>query len=169
MHDRGLTPIVHASYSRDAQSRQRPTIGKWLKRALKPVALSTASRTAVELLGRHRVIRAAALAHEVLALAPRAHVAAGAVAEVHVLDEPEPLERLEVAVDRREIGGRQLAEALRDLLGAERLVGRVEGLEHDPARHRDAQAARAQRRDCLGQRLGLHARTRMRGGHRARG
>ena len=83
-----------------------------------------------------------------------------------MLHEAEALERLEVAVDRGEVRGRQLADALGDLLGAERRVGRVERLEHHPARTRQPQAARAQRRDRLGQRLGLDARTRMRGCHR---
>ena len=102
---------------------------------------------AVELLRRHRALGAAALAHEVLALAPRAHVAARRRGRGARAAEAEPLERLEVAVDRGEIGGRQLAEALGDLLGAERRVGRVERLEHRRAAHpRRAGRGRATRR-----------------------
>ena len=46
-HDRGPTPIVRAAPqpSCAVQSAHSPTIGKWLKRASKPVALRTASRT----------------------------------------------------------------------------------------------------------------------------
>ena len=122
---------------------------------------------AVELLRRDGALDAAALADEVLALAAGAHVAPGAVAEVHVLHEAEALERLEVAVDRGEVGGRQLPDALGDLLGAERHVGGVERLEHHAPRARQAQAACAQGRHGLVQRVGLDARTRVGGGHLA--
>ena len=148
---------------------QRPTIGKWLKRARKPVAASTASRTPSSCSGAHGAVRPAALAHEVLALASGAHVAPGAVTEVDVLHEAEPLERLEVAIDGGEIGGRDLPKPSAICSALSGVVGRVERLEHHAARAREAQSAGAQRRDRLGQRLGLDARTRVGGRHRLQG
>ena len=124
---------------------------------------------AVELLGRHGPLRPAALADEVLPLPAGPHVPPGAVPEVDVLHQPEALERLEVAVDRGEIGGRQCADALRDLLGAERHIGRIQRLEHDAPRCRQAQAAGAQDGDGLVQCLGLDALAPVRGGHLLRG
>ena len=120
---------------------------------------------AVEALRRHGVLRAAALADEVLALPPGAYVAPGAVPEVDVLHEAQPLERLEVAVDRGQVRDRQLADTLGDLLGAERGIGRIQRLEHHAPGSREPQAAGAQRGHCLGQRLRLDARAGMGGGH----
>jgi hypothetical protein len=49
-------------------------------------------------------------------------------------DEPDPLQRLEVAIDGREIGGGERAvEARGDLLGAHRPLDGEERLEDEPA------------------------------------
>ncbi len=57
-------------------------------------------------------------------------------------NQPDPLQGLEVAVDRCEvIAG---AEALGQLLGAERLRGLPQRLEQEPAGRRRPQAGRAQ-------------------------
>src|SRR3954453_15303379 len=68
--------------------------------------------------------RAARLAGDVLALAVALqHVAPGAVAGVEVAHEPELAERLEVAVDRRDVRLRHPpAEAVGDLLRRDRLA-----------------------------------------------
>ena len=166
-HDRGPTPIVRAAPqpSCAAQSRAQPDDREVAEAGIEARRLAHRPPHAVQLLRCDRALCAAALADEVLPLAPGAHVAAGAVPEVDVLHEPEALERLEIAVDRGEVRGRQLADAVGDLLGAERGVGRVQRLEHHPARTRQPEAARAQGRDRLLQRLGLDARTRVRGRH----
>ena len=55
------------------------------------------------------------------------------MAEVHVADETYLLERLEVAVDGRKIGGRQGSlEPARDLLCADRPLDREESRQHQP-------------------------------------
>ena len=117
------------------------------------------------MLRHHCVVRAAALADEVLALAACTDVAAGAMAEMDVLDEADPLERLEVAIDRGQVGHGQGAPAFRDLLGAERRVRRVERLEHHTPRAGEPQPARAQRRHRLRECLGLHPGPRVSSGH----
>src|SRR5215217_7536675 len=90
--------------------------------------------------------RAAALAGGELVLARGGGVPAGAVAEVRVAHQPERLERLEVAVHRREVGRRHEAAGTRgDLLGAERPAGGEQGGKDGPARGAQAQAAAAQR------------------------
>ena len=127
--------------------------------------LAHGSAHAVELLRRHRALHAAALAHEVLAFAAGTHVAPGAVTQVDVLHEAEALERLEVAIDGGEVGGRELPEALGDLLGAERHVGGIQRLQHHAPRHREAQSTRAQGRHGLVHSAGFDARTRVGGGH----
>jgi hypothetical protein len=121
---------------------------------------------AVQVLRRYGAVRSAALAHEVLALPPRQHIAPCPVPEMDVLNEAEALQRLEIAVHGSEIRGRRISSAFRDLLGTERRVGRVQRLEHHAARPRETQAASAQRRDRLRQRSGLEARPRMSGCHR---
>ena len=69
---------------------------------------------------------------DVLALAGAGrHVQARAMAEMAVPYEPDLLERLEVAVHRREVRARQAAgKAVGDLLGRDRGMGGVQGLEH---------------------------------------
>src|ERR1700754_1513485 len=109
---------------------------------------------AVQLLGLDGDDLAAAFAREVLALAAaQQSVDAGAVADVHVADDAELLERLEVAVD-----GRKVQLAAGDLLGGDQLAGLEERLEDEPARRREAAAGAPQRgRDVVdvaeGQRL----------------
>src|SRR3954447_21664186 len=95
--------------------------------------------------------RAAGLAGDVLALAVALqHVAPGAVAGVEVPYEPELPERLEVAVDRRDVRLRHPpAEAVCDLLRGDRLARLQQRLEHEPARRRQAQPAPADRLDRL--------------------
>src|SRR5829696_3873279 len=97
-------------------------------------------------LGGQHGARAAALAGGELVLARGGGVPAGAVAEVRVAHQPERLERLEVAVHRREVGRRHEAAGTRgDLLGAERPAGGEQGGKDGPARGAQAQAAAAQR------------------------
>jgi hypothetical protein len=68
------------------------------------------------------------------------------VAEVHVAHEADLLERVEVAVYGREVQAREpAAEAGGDLLRGDRALGRVQRLDHEAARGRDAQAAPTQR------------------------
>ena len=118
-------------------------MGKCVKRATKPHSASIASRTRVEALRVEGLERAALLACDELDRArARERVQTGAVAEVHVAHEPQLLEHVEVAVDRREIRAGQTAGKR---VGADRPVGRVQGLEHLPARGRHAHAAHPQR------------------------
>ena len=95
--------------------------------------------------------RPAGLAGEVLTVAePREHVAPGPVAGVEMADEAELAERLEVAIDRRDVRLRHLAaEPVGDLLGRDRCARGEQRLEHEPARGRQAQAAAADGVDRL--------------------
>ena len=69
--------------------------------------------------------------------------------DVEVLHEPGGRERLEVPVQGGEIRARQAAaEAAGELVGAHGPVGGEQGLEHQPAGGRDAQASGAQRAEC---------------------
>src|SRR5262245_60635874 len=72
----------------------------------------------VEPAGRHGLERAALLAGDEVEVAGRGQrVETRAVPDVEVADEADLLERVEVAVDRGEVGGRQPAlEAGRDLV-----------------------------------------------------
>ena len=92
---------------------------------------------------------AAALAADELDVAGRGErVAPCAVPGVEVADEAELLERVEVAVHGREVrGGKPALEAGRDLVGGERPLGGVQGLDHQPPRRRDPEAAAAQQLD----------------------
>src|SRR5205807_3412759 len=76
---------------------------------------------AVEDLGRERHVGAAALAAHVLTRPRlRQRVEPGPVSHVHVSHETERRERLEVAIDGREVAGWQPpVEAARDVLGAD--------------------------------------------------
>ena len=95
----------------------------------------------VQLVGVHGRDVLAALAHEELAGPSRGRVAARPVAEMDVADDAQLLERLEVPVDRGEIGTRQpAAEPVGDLLGRDRGRRRVQRLEHQPAGRGQAQA-----------------------------
>ena len=131
-----------------AQLGQRPMIGKCEKRASKPDRSRTASRTPSSDAGLDGLDPAAGLAGEVLAVAAALeHVAAGAVAGVEVAHEPEAAERLEVAVDRRDVRLRDpSSEPVRDLLRRDRLRRGQQRLEHEPARERQPQAAARGRR-----------------------
>src|SRR4029079_2269087 len=81
-----------------------------------------------------------------LALAAGGRVAARAVPEVHVADEAERLERLEVAVHRGKVGRRHhAARGGGGRLGAQRRVGGEQRGQYDPAGGRQAQAAPAER------------------------
>src|SRR6185312_9961655 len=88
--------------ARGAQACEREVVEERLK------ADGVADRAADRRRGvaRQDGARAAALARGEVVLAPGRRVAARAVPEMHVADEAERLERLEVAVDRREVGGR---------------------------------------------------------------
>ena len=61
----------------------------------------------------------------------------GAVAEVHVAHDPDRLQRLQVAIGRREI------RPAGQLFGGERLAGREQRREHGPAGRGDPHAVRA--------------------------
>jgi hypothetical protein len=72
------------------------------------------------------------------------------VAGVEVAHEAEGAERLEVAVDRRDVRlGHPAAEAVGDVLGRDRLPCREQRLEHEPPRRGQAQAAATHRLDRL--------------------
>ncbi len=90
----------------------------------------------------------AGLADQVLVLRSGERVQARPVAEMNVADEPYFLQRLEVAIDRGQIGARQPPfQSLGDTLGRKRPLGTIERLEHEPARGRDSQPALAQSLD----------------------
>src|SRR4051812_8640628 len=92
----------------------------------------------------------AALAYEVLACASaREHVAARTVAGVHMADDAELLQALEIAIDR---GRLQLR---RELLRGQRSGRREQRLQHRLRRHRHAVAGAAQRRQYVVDRLEL--------------
>ena len=75
--------------------------------------------------------------------AARAHVEPGPVAEVEVPDEPDLLERLQVAVDRRHVGAGLAADQLGQPLGGQRLAAGVERVEQQAPRRRHPQPALA--------------------------
>ena len=98
------------SFSLSWQAGQTPTIGK--VREAREVAELALDQLAggVEPV-RRRTPRSAPQRSQVTNSTRRAgeRVAPGAVAEVHVADEPDLLEHDEVAVDRREVGTRAAA------------------------------------------------------------
>ena len=88
----------------------------------------------VEALRVERPDLAAGAARDVLLVAGEG-VHPGAVAGVEMADEAEPLERVEVAIDRGEVGRWEpAAESGRDVLGGDRPVRGEQRLEHQAAR-----------------------------------
>src|SRR5580704_14721792 len=95
----------------------------------------------VELLRHDRSVLRAALTSEVLALTGDSQrMQSGAVPEVNVSNQPDVLERLQVAVDRSDVrGGHAPADAFGYLLRRHRPVRGEQRLKHEPARGRHAQ------------------------------
>ncbi len=107
----------------------------------------------VELLWCHGAVVRTALACEVLALAGHGQrVKPRSVAEVHVSNHADVLERLQVAIHRADVRGRHAAaDPFSDLLGGHRSVGGQERLQHEPPSGRHAKAPRAHDRHCAAQ------------------
>ena len=124
-----------------AQSRQRPPIGKCVKLASWPKSLRISSERGRA--GRDpRPGACRRRRRQVLAGTERgARVEARAVADVEVADQPDPLERLEVAVDGGDLG--PVSGQLAELLGGERLGGVPERFQEQPARGRRSQTGSA--------------------------
>src|SRR5450830_1710835 len=77
----------------------------------------------IELLARDRANGMARLADQVLVLGRGQRIEARPVAEMNVADEPNLLQRLEVAINGGQIGARQASlQSLRDALGRERAL-----------------------------------------------
>ena len=106
--------------------------------AREAVQLADGRAQAGELAVLERDVAAAALARGVAArVAAAEHVAAGGVADVHVVRDAGLLERVEVAVDGREVR----LGAAGERLGAHRAFGGEQRVDHLAAGGRDAQAA----------------------------
>ena len=88
---------------------------------------------------------------------PGQRVEARAVAVVHVAHHADALEGLEVAVDRGDVRGRDVARTGCDLLGAQRAAGPRQGFDDEPAGAGQPQSAQAhglRRRVQVGYRQG---------------
>jgi hypothetical protein len=94
----------------------------------------------------------AALAERVLVLLRTDElVEACPVAEMHVADEPDPFQRLEVAVHGGEVGGlKRPVESGRELLGTDGPVDREQRLEDEPAGTRQPQPVRPHHGERVG-------------------
>ena len=93
-----------------AHRLQSPVIGKWLNRTSKSNARRILASQRVEILRGDGAHVSTAFADQVLALVRAGErVEAGTVPQVHVARDAEPLEQLEVAIDRCQVGGLDLA------------------------------------------------------------
>ena len=123
----------------------RPGTGKWLDLASKPNRPRIVAQ-GVELGRLDRAHRRAPLADEVLAAGMGGgRVEARPVAEVHVADEPELLEDLQVAIGRGDVAGARGSRGrrAREPLGRDRALAREQRLEQQPPSGGEPQAGGA--------------------------
>jgi hypothetical protein len=115
-----------------------------------PVGLVHLANERAEARCRHLDDGAALAAHKVTMSRGGKVVGRGAVAEMRVLDDPEPLQLLQVAVDRREVDvGSELLDRARKLLRGAVPTGLDEASDEESARRRDAMTRCAQQLDDL--------------------